>query len=106
MEHKYILLAFCPCAVSGFPHWFLHLDVGRERSVGALDEAMIQDNKILLVAQKEARIDEPGQEDIYQMGTVARIKQMLKLPGGTIRVLVEGLSRAKIIQYTAEDPFL
>ncbi|NLC12049.1 MAG: endopeptidase La, partial [Firmicutes bacterium] len=83
----------------------LHLDVGRERSVGALDEAMIQDNKILLVAQKEARIDEPGQEDIYQMGTVARIKQMLKLPGGTIRVLVEGLSRAKIIQYTAEDPF-
>ncbi len=105
MEHKYILPLLPLRGVLVFPHMVLHLDVGRERSVGALDEAMIQDNKILLVAQKEARIDEPGQEDIYQMGTVARIKQMLKLPGGTIRVLVEGLSRAKIIQYTAEDPF-
>lgn len=88
-----------------FPNMVLHLDVGRERSVNALEQAMVEDNKVLLVAQKEARIDEPGINDIYTMGTIAQVKQMLKLPGGTIRVLVEGLSRAYVRSFIEEEPF-
>ncbi len=88
-----------------FPNMVLHLDVGRERSVSALEQAMVEDNKILLVAQKEARIDEPTPDDIYVMGTIAQVKQMLKLPGGTIRVLVEGLSRAYVKSFTATEPY-
>jgi ATP-dependent Lon protease len=88
-----------------FPNMVLHLDVGRDPSVKALEEAMIKDNKILLVAQKEARIDDPKPEDIYNMGTIAQVKQMLKLPGGTIRVLVEGLYRARIVKYVDMEPF-
>ncbi len=88
-----------------FPNMVLHLDVGRDPSVKALDEAMIKDNKILLVAQKEARVDDPKPEDIYTMGTIAQVKQMLKLPGGTIRVLVEGLYRARIARFVDLVPF-
>ncbi|NLZ93931.1 MAG: endopeptidase La [Firmicutes bacterium] len=88
-----------------FPNMVLHLDVGRERSVSALEQAMVEDNKILLVAQKEAKIDDPEATDIYTMGTIAQIKQMLKLPGGTIRVLVEGLTRANVISFISEDPY-
>ncbi len=88
-----------------FPNMVLHLDVGRERSVNALEQAMVEDNKILLVAQKEARVDEPAPEDIYSMGTVAQVKQMLKLPGGTIRVLVEGLNRAYVRSFVAIEPY-
>ena len=88
-----------------FPNMVMHLDVGRERSVNALEQAMVDDNKILLVAQKEARVDEPVSEDIYKMGTIAQIKQMLKLPGGTIRVLVEGLSRASVSEIVAAEPY-
>ncbi|WP_238455511.1 endopeptidase La [Desulfolucanica intricata] len=83
----------------------IHLDVGREKSVQAIEEAMIQERTIFLATQKEAQTDDPGQDDIYQIGTVAEVKQLLKLPGGTIRVLVEGISRAKIVKYTAEEPF-
>ena len=88
-----------------FPNMVLHLDVGRERSINALEQAMIEDSQVLLVAQKEARVDEPKPEDIYGIGTIAQIKQMLKLPGGTIRVLVEGLSRATIRDFKATEPF-
>jgi ATP-dependent Lon protease len=88
-----------------FPNMVLHLDVGRERSVNALEQAMVEDNKVLLVAQREARVDEPKPEDIYTMGTIAQVKQMLKLPGGTIRVLVEGLSRAHVGNFTATEPY-
>lgn len=88
-----------------FPNMVLHLDVGRERSVIALEQAMVEDNRILLVAQKEARVDEPAPGDIYNMGTVAQVKQMLKLPGGTIRVLVEGLSRAYVQKFVATEPY-
>ncbi|MBS3948590.1 MAG: endopeptidase La [Dethiobacter sp.] len=88
-----------------FPNMVLHLDVGRERSINALEQAMVEDSQVLLVAQKEARVDEPKPEDIYGIGTIAQIKQMLKLPGGTIRVLVEGLSRATIRDFKATEPF-
>ncbi len=88
-----------------FPHVVLHLDVGRERSIKAIDDAMIKDNKIVLSAQKDANVDDPGCDDLYSIGTIAGIKQMIKLPGGTIRVLVEGLGRVKICDYQEEDPY-
>ncbi len=88
-----------------FPNMVLHLDVGRERSVKSLEEAMVGDNRILLMAQKDAKVDEPGEAELYTVGTVALIKQMIKLPGGTIRVLVEGLTRAQVIHYLQEEPF-
>ncbi|MGA9174499.1 MAG: LON peptidase substrate-binding domain-containing protein, partial [Thermoactinomyces sp.] len=87
-----------------FPTMVLHLDVGRERSVRALEKAMVDDhNLILLATQREVHIEEPTQEEIYQVGTVAKVRQMLKLPNGTIRVLVEGLKRARIEEYVGDD---
>lgn len=88
-----------------FPFMIIHLDVGREKSVKAIEETMIQDRIIFLATQKEAQTDEPGEDDIFEIGTVAEIKQLLKLPGGTIRVLVEGLSRAKIERYVEREPY-
>src|SRR5690349_12843626 len=86
-----------------YPTMVLHLDVGREKSVRALEKAMVGENLILLVSQVETHIDDPEPEEIFNMGTVARVKQMLKLPNGTIRVLVEGLNRASIVQYLETD---
>ena len=89
-----------------FPHMVIHLDVGREKSINAIEEAMLEDKKIFLATQKEAQTDDPREEDIYQIGTIAEIKQILKMPGGTMRVLVEGLSRAEIQGYISFDPFI
>ncbi|MDN5293035.1 MAG: ATP-dependent Lon protease [Eubacteriales bacterium] len=88
-----------------FPFMVIHLDVGREKSVRAIEEAMVRDRIIFLATQKEAQTDDPGEDDIYQVGTIAEVKQLLKLPGGTIRVLVEGLARAKINRYLSHEPF-
>ncbi len=88
-----------------FPNMVIHLDVGRQRSMKALDEAMLQENQIILVAQKEAKTNEPEIEDLYRTGTVANIKQTLKLPGGTLRVLVEGLHRVRIDEFLQMEPF-
>ncbi len=88
-----------------FPSMVLHLDVGRERSVSALERSMMNDNRIVLVTQKNAKVADPGVDDLHDVGTVAWIKQMIKLPGGTIRVLVEGLSRANILKFYIEELF-
>ncbi|RAT96153.1 endopeptidase La [Brevibacillus sp. Leaf182] len=88
-----------------YPTMVLHLDVGREKSIRALEQAMVDDNKILLATQEEVHIEEPDAEQIYSIGTVARVKQMLKLPNGTIRVLVEGLQRAKIEEYLQQEDY-
>lgn len=88
-----------------FPYMIIHLDVGREKSISALEEAMVHDRFIMLATQKDAQNDAPNPEDIFTFGTVAEVKQLLKLPGGTIRVLVEGLHRAEIIKYTDSDNF-
>ncbi|MCS0670990.1 endopeptidase La [Cytobacillus firmus] len=82
-----------------YPTMVLHLDVGREKSVQALEKAMVDDHLIFLTTQKDISIDEPSEDDLYRMGTLTRVKQMLKLPNGTIRVLVEGLKRAEIIDF-------
>ena len=88
-----------------FPYLVLHFDVGRARSIAALEEAMVNNQEIFLVTQKDIKIEEPEIDDIYEVGTISKIKQLLKLPGETIRVLVEGLERAKILEYTKEEPF-
>lgn len=87
-----------------FPNMIMHLDVGRENSIAALEKAMVDDNEILLVSQKQANLDEPGPEDLYSVGTVASIKQVLKLPGGTVRVLVEGMARARVVNFLDSTP--
>lgn len=88
-----------------FPYMVIHLDVGREKSVVAIEEAMIHDRVIFLATQREAQTDDPGQDDIFDIGTVAEVKQLLKLPGGTIRVLVEGLARAKVKHFITNEPY-
>ncbi|MEI3605850.1 endopeptidase La [Pseudogracilibacillus sp. SE30717A] len=86
-----------------YPSMVLHLDVGREKSVASLETAMMGDQTIFLASQKEVAIEAPKPDDIYRIGTLAKINQMLKLPNGTIRVLVEGLYRAEIIRYVEEE---
>ncbi|WP_076536983.1 endopeptidase La [Shewanella sp. UCD-KL21] len=88
-----------------YPHMVIPLFVGREKSIRCLESAMEQDKQILLVAQREADLDEPTKEDIFDVGTVASILQLLKLPDGTVKVLVEGGQRAKVTAYTQEDEF-
>ncbi|MBR2054075.1 MAG: LON peptidase substrate-binding domain-containing protein, partial [Clostridia bacterium] len=87
-----------------FPHMVLHFDVGRPRSVAALEQTMMEDQKVLLVAQKDAEVDEPSMEDMCPVGTIALVKQVLNMPGDTIRVLVEGQERAKLSKILEEDP--
>lgn len=81
----------------------LHLDVGRKKSIAALERAMMEDQLIFLAAQKKVSLDQPEPKDIYRVGTLAKINQMLKLPNGTIRILVEGLSRGEIVRYIEQD---
>ncbi len=82
-----------------YPHMVIPLFVGRERSIEALEAAMKDNKQILLVAQKEAEVDEPEFEDLYLIGTLANILQLLKLPDGTVKVLVEGSQRSKVLSY-------
>ena len=88
-----------------FPHMVAPLFVGREKSIRALEEAMKNDKKILLSAQKDAKTNDPGPEDIYSIGTVGSIVQMLRLPDGTVKVLVEGKNRASLKQFNDENKY-
>jgi ATP-dependent Lon protease len=88
-----------------YPHMVIPLFVGRDKSILALDEAMNRDKRILLVAQKQADIDDPKPKDLYVVGTVATILQLLKLPDGTVKVLVEGVDRAIVEDISAGDYF-
>lgn len=89
-----------------YPHMVLPLFVGREKSIAALDAAMEHDEPVFLLAQKNADTDEPHAEDMYDMGTVASILQVLKLPDGTVKVLVEGLYRAKVQYIDESGPYV
>ena len=88
-----------------FPHMIVPLFVGREKSVLALEDVMRSDKQILLASQKSASDDDPSKEQIYEIGTIATVLQLLKLPDGTVRVLVEGQERARIAEYTAREEY-
>ncbi len=88
-----------------FPHMIVPLFVGREKSVRALEDVMRDDKQILLVTQKNASQDDPTTDDIYTVGTVGTVLQLLKLPDGTVKVLVEGGGRARIVEFTEHDAF-
>ena len=88
-----------------FPHMIVPLFVGREKSVHALEDVMKDDKKILLVAQRNAADDDPSSDDIYKVGTISTVLQLLKLPDGTVKVLVEGVARARVIRFTENDEF-
>lgn len=91
--------------LSVFPNMVIHFDIGREKSIKALEKAMIMNQQVFLVSQKDENTDLPTAEDLYEIGTVAKIKQMLKLPGDSIRVLVEGVTRGKIKEMIFEVPY-
>ncbi|MBO6825145.1 MAG: endopeptidase La [Sneathiella sp.] len=88
-----------------FPHMIVPLFVGRDKSVRALEDVMQDDKQILLVAQKNASQDDPGEDDIHRVGTIASVLQLLKLPDGTVKVLVEGVERAKIADFIDNEDF-
>lgn len=88
-----------------YPHMVIPLFVGREMSIRCLEAAMDNDKQIFLVAQKDAAVDDPKEEDIYSVGTIATILQLLKLPDGTVKVLVEGTVRGKIAEYLQTDDY-
>jgi ATP-dependent Lon protease len=88
-----------------FPYMIVPLFVGREKSINALEEVMRADKQILLAAQKNAGDDDPAPDAIYQIGTLASVLQLLKLPDGTVKVLVEGTARAKVVRYTANPDY-
>jgi ATP-dependent Lon protease len=88
-----------------YPHMVIPLFVGRDKSIRALDAAMQSSKQILLVAQKSAEVDDPKASDLYKVGTMANVLQLLKLPDGTVKVLVEGGERARVRSFTAEDAF-
>jgi len=88
-----------------YPHMVIPLFVGREKSIRALEDAMEDDKQILLVAQESAEVDDPTPDDIHRVGTLSTILQLLKLPDGTVKVLVEGAERAKVLAYISKDDF-
>lgn len=89
-----------------FPHMVAPLVVGRKKSIAALEDAMEKKTEILLVTQKKSNVDEPETDDLYEVGTLATVMQLLRLPDGTIKALVEGKTRAKLISYVPHDEFL
>jgi len=106
MTKKHFNLPLLPLrGILVFPGMVLHLDVGRPKSVLALEKAMMEDQKIFLTTQRKVSIHQPEEKDVYNVGTVAKINQMIKLPNDTVRVLVEGLHRAEIVRYLEDEDF-
>ena len=92
--------------ISVFPQMVYSFDVGREKSIRALDEAMNGDQQMILLMQKDVSVDEPGPDDLYEVGVLVHIRQILKMPGDVVRILVEGLSRIHMTEFTQESPCL
>src|SRR6478735_12678119 len=102
-SHSYPVLPLRDIVV--FPHMIVPLFVGREKSIRALEEVMRTDRHILLATQLNASEDDPSIESIYKIGTLATVLQLLRLPDGTVKVLVEGVERAQVRTYTSRDEF-
>ncbi|MBT3196285.1 MAG: endopeptidase La [Gammaproteobacteria bacterium] len=104
LEQEFAVLPLRDVVV--YPHMVIPLFVGRDRSIAALEAAMAENKKVLLVAQQSATKDEPSSADLFEAGTLATILQLLKLPDGTVKVLVEGAQRAQVIQYGEAQGYL
>lgn len=89
-----------------FPYMVLHFDVAREKSIMALEKALVGNQLVFLTAQKDVLVENPTEDEIYTVGTISKVKQILKLPGDNVRVLVEGMSRAQIKSYVDWEPFI
>lgn len=105
MERKYILPMIPLRGLTVFPYMVLHFDVGRVKSVKGIEEAMLRDQLIFVVTQKEAELDDPTIDDLYTVGTITKVKQMLKLPGEIVRVLVEGINRASLKRIITNESY-
>nr|WP_312214959.1 endopeptidase La [Clostridioides sp.] len=103
VEHELPLIPLRGLSI--FPYMILNFDIGRELSLKALDEAMLGEDLIFLTSQKEADVDEPTEEDFYHVGTICKVKQMIRLPGDTVRVLVEGVSRGKVKELNQDEGY-
>jgi ATP-dependent Lon protease len=88
-----------------FPYMVIHFDVGRDKSIKALEKAMLDESYILLCSQKDPKLEEPSEDDFHYVGTVSKVRQMLKLPGGSIRVLVEGVNRGRVVNILDNDEY-
>ncbi|ACL70240.1 endopeptidase La [Halothermothrix orenii] len=88
-----------------FPHMVIPLLVGREKSIEALEKAMVKDKEIIILSQKDEKIEDPDPEDLYTIGTIAEVKQLVKLPNGMLKVVVEGIKRARIIDFIEIDEY-
>mgnify|MGYP000460561749 CR=1 FL=1 len=116
MNSESILLPVIPLrGITIFPNMIIHFDIGREKSVASLEQAMLKDGNIFLVTQKDPNlelpeidpeIEDPKRNEIYSIGTICKIKQILKLPKGVTRVLVEGIERAEVIDFIVNETFL
>ena len=107
MNDNLITLPLIPLrGITIFPSMVMHFDVGREKSVLALESAMEKDGEVFLVTQKKVKDEVPKFKDLYTIGTVCKIKQLLKLPNDVIRVLVEGIERAKLIEFTGNEEYI
>ncbi|HBT50191.1 MAG: Lon protease [Caldanaerobacter subterraneus] len=104
-EKRYTLPMIPLRGLTIFPYMVIHFDIGREKSIRALEEAFMKNQLIFVTTQKDPELEDPSIEDVYKVGTITKVKQMLKLPGELIRILVEGISRAEIDKVTREDEF-
>lgn len=106
-EHEIVAMpALALRAITVFPNLLLHFDVGREFSIRALEQAMAGSREIFLVTQKELAVEEPTQEHLYTVGTVATVKQILRLPENNVRVMVEGKTRGRMLRLLTTEPYL
>lgn len=107
MSENFMTLPLIPLrGISIFPNMIIHFDVGREKSRAAIEVAMENETEIFLATQKDYEIEEPGLDDIFEIGTICRIKQIIKLPNDVIRVLVEGIDRGRLISVNIKDDYI
>ena len=106
MEVKFSLPLLPLRDIVVFPSMVIPLFVGRDKSISALNEVMKKDKKIILVTQKNSEIDDPKKTDVFMYGCEANILQLLKLPDGTVKVLVEGIKRVKVLDFNDNEKFI
>ena len=105
-QTRYTLTAIALRGLTVLPKMMIHFDISRTRSVAAVEKAMVEDQKVFLITQRRAEVMEPDQGDLYQVGCVAVVRQLVKMPDNIVRVMVEGLERAELAQLEEEGPYL